>query len=154
MQKTIKAKGFTLIELLVVIAIIGILAAMVLVGLSGVRGRARDATRKSDLGQIKRALEVYRSDTADETVPADTNGTVAGDLSGLVPDYIRSLPADPLGSNPVYRYDTDSGNVNFALWAALENSNDPDVASSCTIGGFTSNAADQGTGYNYCISND
>jgi general secretion pathway protein G len=145
-----KSKGFTLIELLVVIAIIGILAAMVLVGLSGVRGRARDATRKSDLGQIKRALEVFRADQINETVPADTTGTAATDLAGLAPNYIRSVPEDPLGTNP-YNYDTDTDNVNFALWAALENTNDPDITASCAVGGWTSNAP---TGYNYCITND
>jgi prepilin-type N-terminal cleavage/methylation domain-containing protein len=53
------AKGFTLIELLVVISIIGMLAGIVLVSMTGVRGKARDARRKSDLDQIEKAVELY-----------------------------------------------------------------------------------------------
>lgn len=55
-------KGFTLIELLIVIAIIGVLATLLMVNFIGVRQRARDAQRKSDLRQIQSALEIYRSD--------------------------------------------------------------------------------------------
>lgn len=52
-------KGFTLIELLVVISIIGLLAGLVLVGMSGTRAQARDARRKQDLSQIVKAMELY-----------------------------------------------------------------------------------------------
>lgn len=54
-------RGFTLIELLIVIAILGILAAAVLVAANpGKRTKqAKDATRKSDVGQIATALQAY-----------------------------------------------------------------------------------------------
>jgi type II secretion system protein G len=53
------SRGFTLIELLVVIAIIGMLSGMVLVSMSGARGKARDARRVNDIDQIRSALELY-----------------------------------------------------------------------------------------------
>ncbi len=56
------ARGFTLIELLVVIAIIGILAAMVAVGLGPVRTKAKVADAVSDLKAISLALDTYYTD--------------------------------------------------------------------------------------------
>ncbi len=70
-----KRKGFTLIELLVVIAIIGILSAVGLIALNGAREKARDATRKSDLGQIRTGLALYY-DTYSE-YPDSQNDTLA-----------------------------------------------------------------------------
>jgi len=58
-----KSKAFTLIELLIVVAIIGILSSVVLVGLRGVRAKARDAQRISDFRQIQAALELFYSQT-------------------------------------------------------------------------------------------
>lgn len=57
-----KSRGFTLIELLVVIAIIGIIASVVLVGLSSGREKAKRAKTLLEINQIKKGLQVYVSD--------------------------------------------------------------------------------------------
>lgn len=77
-----KREGFTLIELLVVIAIIGILASSVIIGLSRAQTRARDANRKNDLAQVRKALEAYAVDNP-AGYPA-ANGSAAGDYSTIV----------------------------------------------------------------------
>jgi prepilin-type N-terminal cleavage/methylation domain-containing protein len=55
-------KGFTLIELLVVVAIIGMLAAIVGVSVRGAQSKSRDSKRKTEIGDIKKALESFRLD--------------------------------------------------------------------------------------------
>jgi len=128
-----KRRGFTLIELLVVIAIIGILAAMVLVAISGARAKARDATRKSDMRSMKTALALYYTDN-DAYPEVTTGGTIeeaddtllAGIISG---SYMKEIPAEP-GSGTAYGYTTnmDAGTVptDFAVACTLENTNDTD----------------------------
>lgn len=102
-------KGFTLIELMVTIAIIGILSGIGITSFTGARLKANDAKRRSDLVQLRNALEQYASDkgsypsTSGNWYSSDPN-EIAGVpvkggnwIPGLAPTYIKSLPADPVG---------------------------------------------------------
>lgn len=114
-------RGFTLIELLVVIAIIGILTGILLPNYIGVRQRARDVQRKTDLQNIQTSLEIYRSDNG--TYPASvTCGSALRNLAGTV-TYMQKVPCDPTNSGQyIYRY-LPSGST-YSLVACLENVND------------------------------
>ena len=113
-------RGFTLIELLVVIAIIGILSSVVLASLNTARQKSRDARRISDIKQLQLALELY-FDTTSSYPPAGavTDATAAlGAL--LVPDYIASIPLDPVGAAE-YAYISAAANATrFCIGATLE----------------------------------
>jgi general secretion pathway protein G len=129
MKITLFQKGFTLIELLVVVAIIGILSALLMSNFVGIRQRARDGQRKSDLRQIQSALELYRADNG--SYPTDpaifTGGSIVCNValsSGGV-TYMKSIPCDPLGtaSSPLF-YQYVGTTANYCIRACLENTND------------------------------
>jgi len=132
--------GFTLIELLVAVAIMGVLATLVMTNMQGVRERARDVARKSDLGQIKTALRLYYNDN--QSYPeADTSSIKGCDAavcawgSAFVDNgntYMKKLPTDPLGSGDYtqYYYTVDATGDDFTLTACLENASDSDKDSS------------------------
>src|SRR3954462_7136387 len=90
-----KQGGFTLLELLIVIVIIGILAVLIVPNLTNGPKRARDAQRKSDLRNIKTALESYFNDN-------NAYPSAAGMNAALVPAFIKSIPADPKSPFPAY----------------------------------------------------
>jgi len=115
-------KGFTLIELLIVIAIIGILAAIIIVNLSAARTKSRDAKRKSDINNIKTALDLYFD--ANESYPtvdsydvkpdgtyntswdrSDNNDGTSSFMSFLTQapqNYMSSVPVDPINNSTYY----------------------------------------------------
>jgi type II secretion system protein G len=113
-------RGFTLIELLIVIAIIGVLATLIMANFAGVRNRARDAQRKSDLKQIQLAFETYRADQGayPTTLPACGSSLTAGSTV-----YMQKIPCDPLNTTP-YLYRFTGTTTAYTLVACLENAND------------------------------
>lgn len=116
-------KGFTLIELLVVVAVIGILASVILLGLSSVRGKGRDARRITDLKQLQNALELYFN-ACSHYPPALTNLTNPGaDCTANI--GINQLPTDP-STNVNYGYCMPPGVTNsYVLGAVFEDQNNP-----------------------------
>jgi prepilin-type N-terminal cleavage/methylation domain-containing protein len=70
-------KGFTLIELLIVVVIIGILAAIAIPKFAATKDKAKLASLKTDLGNIRTAQEAYFSD-------ANYFAASSGALTGLV----------------------------------------------------------------------
>jgi len=69
--------GFTLIELLTVIAIIGILAAIIIPTVNGVRARAQRSVDGSNLRQIVQAALTYAADNNDRLPNPDLPGLVS-----------------------------------------------------------------------------
>lgn len=104
MRKVKRNQGFTLIELLVVVAIISILALIALLAINPVEmsRRSRDSRRLSDLGTMRRAIDLSLADG--KTLP-DTGGsdvsltsTDATDLGGTgldVSKYLSVVSQDP-----------------------------------------------------------
>lgn len=62
-NKNLGAKGFTLIELLVVIIILGILAAVVVLGVGAIQDRGQVEACKTELRSVRAATAAYRADT-------------------------------------------------------------------------------------------
>lgn len=92
-------RGFTLIELLIVIAVIGVLAAVVLIAINPVRrlAQARDAGRKSDVGQIATASQAYY--VTNGRYPTDMNELTAS--QDLKTNVVPPAPAGGGCNNPV-----------------------------------------------------
>src|SRR5260221_12481213 len=87
MQKLLKKnqQGFTLVELLVAIAIIAILAIIGLTVFTGLQRGARDATRRSDVQAVSKALEANYDTSGGRYVNLDLSQFAGG-----------TVPADPL----------------------------------------------------------
>ncbi len=126
-------RGFTLIEVMVVVAIIGILASVLFASFEEGRQQSRDKFRQSELKELQLAIELYKAQNG--SYPATGCGQIAlhwsgpgphpswgmdcqDYITGLVPDYIGSLPRDPKSEdvNGVgFIYSTNSDQSGYKL---------------------------------------
>ncbi len=126
-------KGFTLIELLVVIAIIGLLASMIMVGLSSSRTKGRDARRIADLKEVQNGLEIYyMKNGMYPSVP-----TWDYLISALKEVGITQVPNDPVNKDPyTYKYFTSNPHQHYVLAATLEDKNNSILDNDLDNGNF------------------
>lgn len=130
-------RGFTLIELLIVIAILAILITIALVKFRPFQriSQAYDLQRKSDVRQMQHALlQAMIDGHLPQNIPERKesskaicqysyrgfqciNPPISGvDLSYLVPDYIPSIPKDPIyGSGALTGYKIYKDGVFFII---------------------------------------
>lgn len=126
-------KGFTLVELLVAVAILAVLTVVGLMVINPVAqfNKTRDARRKSDLAQIKRALLMYHNDEGEypSTDAFLSSGTAWTRPAHPDVIYMKTVPVDP--SAGYYSYSLTAPEE-YCLWATLQNTIDPDIAESQT----------------------
>lgn len=132
LQKIEHRNGFTLIELLVVISIIGVLSTVAMTSLNGVRMKARDTKRLSEIKALSLAVQSYYY--ANGGYPA-TATTSSGDWPALyktqmAPYYPDNPPLDPINTGSYYyrsyRVTTApnaSCNGHYAVYVYLEGLN-------------------------------
>lgn len=98
-------RGFTLVEILVAATIIGLLSTIGMSGFQAITKSGRDALRKSDMEQIRSALEIYKSENNTYPLNAPPGASSCNpDQSspdGLTSNYIK-YPSDP--KNTLYKY--------------------------------------------------
>lgn len=136
------SKGFTLVEIMVVVTIIGILAAVLFTNFDDARKQARDKSRMTSLKEVQLSVELYRAQYG--RYPAQGCGTAGSDFAGpgpagsgsfascvdyiightagvnFTPDFMSSLPMDPLSenvSNKGFYYQTNANGTSYKLMA-------------------------------------
>ena len=97
--------GLTLIELLVVIAIIALIAVAILIAISNVRIKGRDAKRLAEIKQIEKAIQFYYEDHG-YYPGANDEPLISTDwwdpnygwwyLSRVLEPYLKKIPVDPI----------------------------------------------------------
>lgn len=131
-MKNTRKHGFTLIELLVGATIIGVLVAIGVVSYASVNKRSRDTKRRSDIEQLRSALEMYRADIGYYPNNGGGGWTDANYLTNvLVPTYMPVVPSDPKAHMYEYRATDPSAGLyyGYCLTTFLEADDPTDTCS-------------------------
>lgn len=100
-----KTHGFTLMELLISVSIIAILIAISIASYTTINKQSRDTKRKSDIEQLRSALEMYRANNGYYPNSGSGSWVEASVLSSVLDTtYILAIPADPKTSTTPYMY--------------------------------------------------
>lgn len=127
-----RARAFTLVEILIVVVILGILAAIIVPNFATATQEAQSTTTFSELGKLRRAMEVFGIRNPG-TMPNVIEGDgVADDAWGeLVQpgEYLQGPPANPWvgGDNRYYviiRNSPDVAYQNTYAWIYDDTSGD------------------------------
>lgn len=105
-------RGFTLVELMIVISIISILVSLGATNYVQQMKKARDGERKTELEQIRSALEMCRADTGSYPITISFGETLT--CGGNT--YMNPVPVDPKNSSP-YIYTYSGGGNSYTLCA-------------------------------------
>ena len=99
-KKRSSSKGFTLIELLIVVIILGILAAIVTIGVAGARNKSVEKSCQSSAVALASALDSFYIDNGEfpniavagwYTTTLEADGTTP--LTAAFKTYIKAIPA-------------------------------------------------------------
>lgn len=146
-------KGFTLVELLVVIVMLSIFLLMGILILDPLAqiDKAKDAQRKHDLDQVKKALDSYYNDnncypTKQQDIPFGSEWK--NPTSGVV--YMKKLPQDPDCSKTGYCFVYQTDLSSCPQWNVLYTrlARPTNALTSCLM--FSTCGYLQ-TKYNYCV---
>ncbi len=150
-MNTIRHKGFTLVELLISVSIIAILIAIGIASYSTINKQSRDTKRKSDIEQVRSALEMYRAEngfypSAGSGSWVNASDATLGLASYLSPTYISAIPKDTKNVSPyIYEYKatglSNGKYYGYCIGATLESSVP------------TTNTCTPDTGFNYGVKN-
>ena len=144
-----KDPGFTIVELLIVIVVIGILAAIVTVGYTGISASARDSVRKSDISNLSKATELYYVENGRYPMNGGwctqiSHPTYTAAFQAAIQPYLKQLILDPQYSATYQDYFYRRINDNsYYLYAELESEDlANDGFSGCARIGNTNNEYD------------
>ncbi len=130
-------------ELLISVSIIAILIAIGIASYATLNKQSRDTKRKSDLEQIRSALEMYRADngfypnagTGAWVAASSASDALVGLTPALVPTYVPVVPTDPRSTQDyMYRATNISGGnyYGYCVSAAMEVENPTDTCTPAT----------------------